>query len=152
MERDNLSLRFDNDSDGTGKLLASVRFRGFAGHGGAWFGVAELEKFANAMAGYPISSDKRTEIAGGFWKKDASGELQQEHLAIAVYRIGHRGQVGVQLRLAGELWDGDRPESQSTLQVEFLTTHQPLSDFSRQLLALIRGEAQVAILEAEVLS
>ena len=123
-----------------------------SGHGAAWFGVAELEEFAGAVGAYPIPSDKRTEIAGGFWKKDASGELQQEHLAIAVYRIGHRGQVGVQLRIASELWEGDRPDSQSTVTVELLTTHQPLGDFSQQPRSVIRGEAQMAILEVDVLS
>jgi hypothetical protein len=152
MDRDSLSLRFEADSDGTGKLLASVRFRGFSGHGGAWLDVTALEEFANAVAVYPIPSHKRTAIAGGFWNKDVRGELQQEHLAIAVYGIGNRGQVAVQVRIASELWEGDRPDSQRTVKVELLTTHQRLGDFSRQLRSLIGGETETAILEADVLS
>lgn len=150
MDRDSLVLRFDPDSDGTGKLLADVRFRGFAGSGSAWFGISELKEFADAIMAFPIPDAVRPSIAGGFWSKEVRGHLEQEHLALTVYPIGRRGQLGVQVRLATELWEGDREESQSSVKVELLTSYQQLAEFAQQLLLLVRGQGREAILEPYV--
>jgi hypothetical protein len=151
IDRDALELRFDADTDGTGELLATVRFQGFAGRGGAWFSISQLEEFADAIAVFPIQNEKRPAIAGGFWSNDAQGKLEEEHLAIAVYPVGGRGQVGVLVRLSTELWEGDRTDSQATIKVELLTTYQPLADFAKQLHLLVHGEVETATLFAEVL-
>lgn len=151
MKRDSLAARFEPDTDGTGKLLLTVQFRGFSGHGGAWFDVSELEEFAEAISAFPIPNARRPSIAGGFYKKDTSGELEQEHLALTVYAVGARGQVGILVRLSTEMWDGDRPESQSAVRIEFLTTYQPLADFSKALRSLVRGRGEAAILHSHVI-
>jgi hypothetical protein len=152
MERDLLALHFRPDTDGTGKLSATVQFRGFSGQGGAWFNVSELERFATAIEVFPIPGGQRPSIAGGFWKNVASGELEQEHLAITVYPVGGRGQVGVQVRLSTELCEDVRQESQSAVRVELLTTYQSLGQFANALRSLVRGEVEAAVLEVDELT
>jgi len=49
-----LLLRFEDDGDGTGKLLAHATSGGFSGEGGAWFSISELQDFAEAIGMFPI--------------------------------------------------------------------------------------------------
>jgi hypothetical protein len=151
MRRNYLQLRFDDDGDGTGKLLARAESGGFAGEGGAHFSATELESFALALAGFPLPDRQRLSIAGGFWKKDNSGELDQELLSLTAYPIGKRGYIGVQIRIATEIREHDRPESKKTVSLEIVTSYEPLGSFSRKLIGLVRGSSEEAILEGEEL-
>jgi hypothetical protein len=81
-----LRVRFLDDRDGTGKLLARAEADGFSGESGAYFGLAELESFAQALRDFPLpAEDPRRSIASGFGSKQEPNELEQEHLAISVY-------------------------------------------------------------------
>jgi hypothetical protein len=142
-----LSLRFHDDGDGTGNLQARAQSRGFAGQGGAYFGVRQIEGFAGSIARYPLAS--RCEIRGGFWKKDRSHELKQEHLAVSVYPVGSRGYIGVQVRIATEVSPSTRPESQSVVKLEFITSYERLRKFSKDLISLVHGTAHEATIESE---
>jgi hypothetical protein len=144
-----LRLRFDSDDDGTGKLLAQVAAGAFAGEGGAWFSIQQIEQFADAIAAYPLTDKPRPELAGGFWERDGSGQLAQELLGISVYPIDHRGHIGVQVRIADALSPDIRREKLRRVQLEITTTYEPLRRFSRDLLALIRGNVTEALLEGE---
>jgi len=42
-------------------------------------------------------------------------------------------EINVHVRLATELWDGARCESQSAVRLELLTTYEALGRFSREL-------------------
>jgi hypothetical protein len=75
--------------------------------------VFPFEEFADLIAAFPLPS-KKCSIAGGFWKDD---NLDQEHLAIDVYPVDLRGHIGVQVRIATELWKESRPESQMSAQL-----------------------------------
>ncbi len=153
MTRNYLRLRFLDDGDGTGKLLACAEAGGFRGESGAYFGVEELKNFANAISLFPLpSNDKRLSIASGFCKKDGSGELDQEHLAISVYAAdARRGYIVVQIRMATEVWESTRPESQMAAKIEVVTTYEPLSRFSKDLLSLLDGRVREALLEGETI-
>lgn len=146
---DSLRARFDDDQDGTGKLLVRVSAGGFSGEGGAYFVVGKLEDFAEALSVFPLSNERRPSIAGGFWSKELRGTLDQEHLAIQAYPVGLRGQIGVQVRMATELWGDERPESQNAVRVELLTTYERLARFARELKSLVRGTVEEAVLEGE---
>jgi len=106
-----LRLRFLDDGDGTGKLLAEAEADGFSGEGGAYFTVEELEEFAEALRLFPLPpEDHRRSIAGGFGRKEAPDKLAQEHLGISVYLANaQRGYVGIQIRMATEVWPNTRP-------------------------------------------
>ena len=146
-----LTLRFDDDSDGTGKLLADASANGFAGKGGAYFSIPHIEEFADSLVAFPLPETNFPEIAGGFGKRDAPNELAQEHLSIAVYPVDGRGHLGIQIRIATELWDGEREKSQHAVKLEFLTGYEAIAKFSKNLKALVVGQIEEAILESELL-
>ena len=149
-----LRLRFLDDRDGSGKLMAWAKSDGFSGESGAYFNVEELEEFAEALQVFPLPpEDHRRSIASGFGSKEDHSKLAQEHLGISVYLANpQRGYVGIQVRMATEVWADTRPESKKQAVVEILTTYEPLSKFSRDLLSVLRGSLKEAVIEGESLS
>ena len=99
-----LRLRFQDDGDGTGKLLARAEAAGFAGEGGAYFNTSAIEEFAEAIGAFPLpSEDPRLSIAGGFSRLERHDGVEVEHLAITVYLAdAQRGYIGIQSRMATE--------------------------------------------------
>jgi len=126
--------------------MARAEAGGFAGEGGAYFSISQIEEFAAAIGAFPLTTAERPSISGGFWKRAAPSELEQEHLGIEVYPIDARGHVGILVRLMQELWPGTRPESQNGVRLEIVTSYQPLAEFSRKLAALIHGNISEAVL------
>jgi hypothetical protein len=146
-----LSLRFMDDGDGTGELMAQASSNGFCGEGSARFSTERLLEFAEAITAFPIPKDNPPHIAGGFFEKDGSGELAQEHLALKVYPVNRRGHLGVQVRIATALWNGHRPESRHAVKLEIITNYEPMVQFSRDLKALVEGQSREVILEGDIL-
>jgi len=60
-----LRIRFDPDTDGTGKLFAFARSSGFSGCGSAWFSIEGIGRFTQAMTHFPLRHDDLPELAGG---------------------------------------------------------------------------------------
>jgi hypothetical protein len=149
-----LRIRFLDDRDGTGKLMAWAEADGFSGHSGAYFNLEELEEFAEALQVFPLPpEDQRRSIASGFGSKEDHTKVAQEHLGISVYLANpQRGYVGIQVRMATEVWSDTRPESKKQAVVEILATYEPLSKFSRDLLSVLRGSLKEAVIEGESLS
>ena len=116
---------------------------------GAYFSIEQIASFAEQLAKVPLPANPRPTLVGGFWQKDRSDQLEQEHLAIEVYPVNHRGHIGVQVRLGEEVWDHNRPEQRHQVQLELLTTYEPLARFGRSLLALAKGSVALATLEGE---
>jgi hypothetical protein len=146
-----LWLAFDDDGDGTGQLLATVSYAGFSGRGGAYVSISGIHEFADAISRYPLVVGERPTISGGFWKKDLSRDLEEEHLGISVYPVGPRGLVGVQVRLATEVWEHDRRDAQKCVRLEIPTTYEALRRFAQGLVALVSGRDTEALLEAETI-
>jgi hypothetical protein len=149
-----LRLRFLDDGDGTGKLMARAEADGFSGMSGAYFNVEKLKEFAEALNVFPLPpEDHRRSIASGFGSKEDHTKLAQEHLGISVYLVSaHRGYVGIQVRMATEVRPDTRPESKKQAVVEILATYEPLSKFSRDLLSVLHGSLNEAVVEGENLS
>lgn len=144
---DDLRLRFDPDTDGTGKLFAEIHSNGFAGTGSAWFGEAELVELAKKLAvAFPLPANSPLGIRGGFWSKSAAG-IEQEHVGLTFYPVGSIGQVGCRVVLSTPVHEHDRPEAQSSLAVELLTTYERLGAFARSLEQLATGGADEAVLD-----
>jgi hypothetical protein len=136
-----LRLRFLDDRDGTGKLMAWAAADGFSGESGAYFNVETLEKFAEALQLFPLPPEEH------------HAKLAQEHLGISVYLANpQRGYVGIQVRMTTEVWPDTRPESKKMAVVEILATYEPLSKFSRDLLSVLHGSLKEAVIEGESLS
>ncbi|MGA6980630.1 MAG: hypothetical protein WBZ11_03660 [Candidatus Sulfotelmatobacter sp.] len=151
MSRGFLKLTFRDDSDGTGKLLVEAEGGGFAGRGGAYFDKLRLESFAGALGEFPLPDSQACCLSSGFSSKQMSGELEQEHVGIDLYPIDNRGHIGVQVRLSTEVWPDTRPKSHKVVKLEVITTYQALADFSRDLVAAVRGTATDAVLRGEML-
>lgn len=56
-----LRARFYDDGDGSGKLCVHVVVDRFSGEGGAYFGIEELERFAEQIA-----TCRASRLAGGW--------------------------------------------------------------------------------------
>ena len=150
MPRSYLRLRFWDEGDGTGELFARAEADGFAGEGSAYFPITELKEFAQAVSEFPLpSNDKRLSLASGFANMDGRGGLDQEHLAINVYAVDTHGYIGLQIRMATQVSESTRPESQKAAKIEIVTTYEPLSRFGKDLLAVLQGKANEASLEGE---
>ena len=147
---DYLSLRFDDDHDGTGKLTARASVDGFSGEGQAYFDVQTLKEFARSLRAYPLPEhDDQRSIASGFGDPKNLPRLDQEHIGISVYPIGRRGHIGIHIRLATALWPGWRPESQQRAVMELVTTYEPLAQFSKDLELALRDTKQEALLKGD---
>jgi hypothetical protein len=147
-----LSLKFNDDGDGTGELTADATVDGYSLRGSAYFGIGQLKEFAKAIAKFPLPERAICQIAGGFYSKKERGKLEQEHLGIDVYPVDHRGHIGIQLRAATELWQDTRPDSQKIAKLEIITTYEPLAKFSRDLVSLLDGSIGEITLEGETIA
>lgn len=146
-----LKLTFRDDGDGTGKLVAEATARGYSGTSGAYFGIGHLQEFARSIAEFPLPDIGRCCLASGFGSRQNPGELEQEHLGIDVYPVDHRGHIGIQVRMATEMWSDTRPRSQKAAKVEIITTYEPIARFSKDLLAMLEGTISEAFLVGETL-
>ena len=144
-----LKLRFSNDGDGTGKLLVEAEADGYAGKSGAYFYVDTLKSFPAAIGQFPLPDGAELSISGGFG--ETRGKREQEHVGIDVYLIDQRGHIGIQVRMATEVWDETRVESQKAAKLEIMTTYEPLAKFSKELLTVFNGSASEATLEGDLL-
>ena len=142
-----LQLRFDDDGDGTGKLLARAEANGFGGESGAYFDKAGLEDFAAKLGTFSVPD--HTSIAGGFYSQERQGELEEVHVAIDCYPVDVQGHLGIRVRLSTERWESKRPASQHSVAVEILTTYEALRRFSNTLAAHLRGDVEEAVLWGE---
>lgn len=150
MTVDGIRLTFRADDDGTGELTAEVQSDGFRGRGAAWFGKVQLHEFATNLRSYPLPAELRLSLVGGFWSQAVPTNLEQTHLAIEAYPVGHRGQIGLRVKANGQLWERDRPESQNQATVEILSTYARLERFARDIDRLVSGETPEAVLEVEI--
>jgi hypothetical protein len=143
-----IRFQFESADDGTGRLIVTAAANGFAGVGAAYFNAAALNAFASELRAYPLVEAGAT-ISGGFFDGQGRGVPSHEHVGVTVYRLGNRGQLAVQVRLATEVRENDRPESRHAAQLEMLTTYDHVSRFAGDLLAVIRGDKAEAVLVGE---
>jgi hypothetical protein len=54
-------------------------------------------------------------------------------------------------RSATELWNDARPQSQHKVELEIVTSYEPLAKFSRDLKSLVEGRIKEAVLEDDIL-
>jgi hypothetical protein len=142
-----LTLEFSDDGDGTGRLDVEGEADGYSGRSHAYINKDEIKRVAVALSQYPLPQSHGCSLSGGFGK--SRGSPAQEHVGIDAYPVNRRGYIGMQVRMATAVWSETRPESQSIVQLEIVTTYEPLARFSKDLLAMLDGTASVATLEGE---
>lgn len=147
--RSRLSLRFKDDDDGTGELFAEVEQGKFSGAGSAWFGVAELQAFGQALQdGFPLRPGKPLLLQGGYWARSGETRLEQLHLGLSVYPVGSTGAVGIRVELSTQVASDARPESQCSVAVELLTHYEPLRAFGLGIVEIANSNTEHATLIA----
>ncbi|PHQ31586.1 hypothetical protein [Rhodopirellula bahusiensis] len=144
-----LRLTLHVDDDGSADLFATATSNGFSGHGSAWVNICEIQDFAARIAKYPLDAD--VEIAGGFYSESVPEKLSQTHLSLRVYLLDGRGQIGVHVNLADPHHADDRIDAIKSVDLEVLTTYNRIERFSREILGLIDGRTNEALLEEELL-
>lgn len=145
-----LRLRWSpGEPDGAGELEAVAALGSFSDRSSAWFNGEAIKEFARALSTHPLTGRSPPTITGGYHTPGTADSLEQEHVGITVYPIDTRGHIGVQVRLATPLERGMRPEAQCSARIEIRTTYEPLARFSRELLAVIDGSADEAVLDGE---
>lgn len=147
MSASSLRLRwFLRDDYGVGELEALAASGDYSGKSSAWFHAKAIKDFARAITAYPLTSGVPLNIAGGY---GAHEKLEQVHLGITVYPINARGYFGIHVKLATPLETGMRAESQSSTNLEILTTSESLARFGRELLGILDGNAGEALLNGD---
>jgi hypothetical protein len=58
---------------------------------------------------------------------------------LKVYPVNGRGDLAIQVKLATEIWNEERLESQHSVQLEIRTHYQSIADLSNELKDLIKG-------------
>ena len=137
------------DDDGTAELFAQFEANGFAGNGSAWFDLLDLQTKADDFGKYPLQAAEMPCIEGGYWKKDGSKEIEQEHLHISAYPINLRGGLGVRIRASTPFQHDDELRAQHSASVELKVTYEQLGRFSSELKELARGNLKEVLLEEE---
>ena len=144
-----LRLTIEQDDDGTAELFAQFEANGFAGRGSAWVDLIALKNLAAGFGKYPLETSDRPCIEGGYWGREGTGKLDQEHLHISAYPIGSRGELGVRVRAATPFQHEDERRSQHLASVELRVTYEQLGRFSKDLKWLTDGNLSEVVLEEE---
>jgi len=135
-----LRLTLWTDGDGTAELRAEVSSNGFSGQSSAWFSLPTLGGFAEQLLTYPLPPDGLAPLRGGYRSKERPGELADQHVSIRLCPVGLRGAVGCRVELRTHAQQSNVPSHADAVDVELKTSYQELSEFSRNLQRLIRGE------------
>jgi hypothetical protein len=144
--RGRLRLTLDRDGDDIGELQVEAAAGGFSGVSSAYFDLASLGEFAEALNAFPLPRDEFPHIEGGFWGPEP-GELQQCHVSLTVCPVDRRGSLGIRVRLAEPIWADDDPARKSHVQFELPADYAVLQRFSRDLRRLVDGVTDEIVLE-----
>ena len=143
-----LELRFESDSDGTGRLLAFVHRHPFSGGGSAWFHIREILEFGNHLSNtFPLPQGTEVVIKGGEWMSGSNPpRLETVLLALRVYPIGTTGTIGLHVQVGEGDLEAEREEARAKLCVELLTDYESLRTFGNAIVHLLQAPGAVASL------
>ena len=144
---DFLRLTMSSIEYGSGYLTAYAHANDFSGQSGAYIDLDKIAVFASALSAYPLSSENFPRFVAGYFTQHESGiKTMQEHIALLVYPVGMLGIVGVHVKLHLPPGRHDRSEDGFLVHLELFTSYQQLSNFSKELHHLAKGEFNEAIL------
>ncbi|MCX7258678.1 MAG: hypothetical protein NTZ64_18735 [Polaromonas sp.] len=139
----NLKLQFSGYGD-TCDLEVKVTAGAFTGCISAGFSESSLLQFAeDLISKFPFQPDQRIAIHGTSWDELGLG-IAQRHVALTFYSIGLCGMIGCRVTLG--TCEAERPEYESSLDVEIKTDYESLRAFGEMLKALLSRKTDEAIL------
>lgn len=129
-----LTLSFDDDDDGLGKLFVTAKSGAFSGEGNAWFNPTTVrETFVTPLRAFPLSTTAPPMIEGGLWNKQQQRALDQCHLRVVVSPYNKVGMLLVKVDLASESSKMPDIDLQHTVTVRFLTEYTAIAVFANEL-------------------
>lgn len=133
------------DDDGALFLHVYAKAARFAGIGEAPTSVETITAFARRLKAYPIPQGQVTQLVGGY--TSLADSTWRETVAIAVYPIGHLGQLGVNVRVAADEQNRiDEKHARFAVSLEFTTMYNALDRFASELEQAAHGKRAFAIL------
>ena len=129
-----------------GQLVATVRSGAYGGTGAAYFSREQVEKFIQALRECPLAADCPPKIEGGRWNKEDRSELQECHLRVAVRPFNLRGQLMVLVDLITEGHIHVSSDQQQSVSARFRTEYAELDAFAAELLSVLDGKREFAVL------
>lgn len=142
-----LKLELEFDADATGELKAYASSNGFSGVGSACFAISEIKEFGLKLKDYPLKEDETYKIEGGYWSGDKKNKIEQIHLYISVYPIGHVGVLGIRVLLSTPILEGHRKEDHYSTVLEIKTLYNSLEKFADEIIELTEGKIDQATLK-----
>jgi hypothetical protein len=140
-----LALRYEYDAshadtsldrDDFGRLSVAVETDRFSGRGGFWVQWQEIVEFGESLAVYPISAEKPLLVEWGYEM------LERDDLIIRI-EIGPKDSSG---ELIARVEVADDHEPWKRVKTSFRTGYPALEMFQRDVVKVMAGEADVAIL------
>jgi len=145
-----LRIEWSPDTDGTGALTVTASDGCFAGRGSAWFNRQEVDAFGVALRDtFPLQTVIGLEYPpAGYRSEGLVGEMPD--FALRVYPVGSTGQIGIQLRLAAEVYRFMRPERLCRVLLELQTDHEALRRLGAAMVTMLQdGGVSAASLVAQ---
>lgn len=139
-----LVLQYNPEDIYHGEIKIKVESDGFSGHSSAWFSKNQLDQFGNALMKFPITSEAKPLLEGGFWEH---GALDQTHVSICIEPAGPRGALRVIVALATPSWDLGRVDLHN-VRARFLIKYSDLDNFLPSYREMVVGRKRSATLEA----
>jgi hypothetical protein len=141
-----LRISYLRDEDDFGQLVATVRSGDYGGTGAAYFSRKEVENFIRDLRACPLPADRLPNIEGGHWNREQQDKLDECHLRVAIRPFNLRGQLMVLVDLATELAMHTARDQQQSVSARFRTEYAELDAFASELLLVIDGQRDSAIL------
>lgn len=149
MKVDGLTLRLEHDiPSGEATVHCEVRSHGFSGAGFTVFHSEDLRAFASALRAFPLGDEAARGLESGIWGDPNAPDRRL--VAISAHPLDAAGHVGVRVRLGASLetWQWRQP-LRHLVEVEFQSTYGALDRFAGELVALLDGTAEEALLLAD---
>jgi hypothetical protein len=137
-----LRLSLVIDEDQSCKLELEFQCDGFQGAGSAWFNLGDVFAFFQSINVFPLQSEKRYRLAGGYFNADGSA-LKEQHLLIEVSQLTQAGKLRLDLSAAVPINDDAFHSSRSSVPI----TYQELAQLSDAGVALCQGTCEEFILK-----
>ena len=143
-----LTLRWvPDDEPDVGLLVVTAAASGYAGRAETWLNGSKVRKWAESLTTYPPRP--RPQTLSAVYR---GASYAHEVVGLAVQPWGARGQVGVAVHLMSPWLDSQLIGPSFEVRLDLLTTFERLNHFSQDLLALLDGAADQAVLGSEELA
>lgn len=146
--RGSLNLRIEMEN-GDCEVFLQFEKDGFSGVGNAAFSSAQLEKFANDLARFPLEAPLPF-LTGGYWVSNGNEKiLVMECLSISVRSAEPCGRITLQVKAATPCEDLSNIAPQHTASAEIQADYEQLRSISEGIKSMLNGWNDVFIFEEQ---